>query len=295
MLKGLLANLRTTGKLGFRGDRIDIPALEQHGWRHFHDAETINYALNFEAYLWACYLWAYRETGEKEFLDKARTAISMSMKVYPNQWRWADNMERARILLPLAWLVRVEDTPEHREWLTRIASDLVSNQHVCGAIPEHLGGAGVGGGHYVVPASNEAYGTTETPLIQTNTDKVSDQLYTTGFALIGLHEAYAATGDAKLKQAADKLADYLVRIQLRSENLAWLDGAWYRAFDFGKWDYWASSADVGWGAWSVEAGWCPAWIAATLGLRAKETSIWDLTKDSRIAEHLPTVKPLMEK
>jgi hypothetical protein len=295
MLKGLLANLRTTGKFGFRGDRIDIPALEQHGWQYFHDAETVNYALNFEAYLWACYLWAYRETGEREFLDKARTAIGMTMKVYPKGWRWADNMERARILLPLAWLVRADDTPEHREWLATIARDLLANQHECGAIPEQLGKGGKGGGHYVVPASNEAYGTTETPLIQSNGDPVSDQLYTAGFALVGLHEAFCATGDPGLRAAADNLAEFLVRIQVRSDKLPYLDGAWFRAFDFGKWDYWASSADIGWGAWSVEAGWCQAWAAATFGLRAKNTTMWDLTANSRIAEHLPRVKPLMAK
>ncbi len=56
--RGLLANLRTTGKLGFRGDRVDIGPLEQHGWRHFRDADTVNYSPHFESGLWACYLWA---------------------------------------------------------------------------------------------------------------------------------------------------------------------------------------------------------------------------------------------
>lgn len=289
MLKALRANMRTTGKFGFRGDRIDIPQLEQLGWRHFHDAETVNYALNFEAYLWACYLWAYHQTGETEFLDKARTAITMTMQAYPAKWRWGDNMERARILLPLAWLVRVDDTPEHRAWVARIAGDLIANQVECGAIPEHLGGDGKGGGHYVVPASNEAYGTTETPLIQKNGDPVSDQLYTTGFALLGLHESAAATNDAKLRAAADKLAAYLVRIQVRSTKLPYLDGCWMRAFDFGRWDYWASSGDLGWGAWSVEAGWCPAWTAATLGLRAKGTTLWEMTEGSKIEEQMRRV------
>lgn len=294
ILKGLLANLRTTGKFGFRGDRIDIPDLEKNGWRFYHDGEIVNYALNFEAYLWACYLWGYQQTGEREFLDKAKTAIRMTMDAYPNGWRWGDNMERARMLLPLAWLVRVEDTPEHRAWVSKIASDLVARQDACGAIPEHLGGDGKGGGHYHTPASNEAYGTSETPLIQTNGDRVSDQLYTAGFALIALHEAFAATGDPKLRAAEEKLAAYLVRIQVKSSKLPYLDGCWFRAFDFDKWDYWASSADIGWGAWSAEAGWCQAWTAATLALRAKDTSMWDLTKDSAIERQMPRVAPLMK-
>jgi hypothetical protein len=291
MLRGLLANLRTTGRLGFRTDRVDMPQLEQHGWRYYNDASPVNIALNFEAYPWACFLWAYHQTGHREFLEKARSAIRITMEGYPDKWRWGDNMERARMLLPLAWLVRVEDTPEHRGWLMRIASDLIAIQEACGALPERLKGAG--GGHYVIPASNDAYGTTETPLIQQNGDTVSDQLYTAGFALLGLHEAAAATGDAKLRAAADKLAAYLVRIQVRSDDVAYVDGAWFRAFDYGKWDYWASSADIGWGAWSIEAGWCQAWTAVTLDLRARGTSFWELTEGSRIEDKMPSVQKLM--
>jgi hypothetical protein len=293
-LKGLLANLRTTGKLGFRGDRIDVPALERHGWKHYHDAAPLNPALNFEAYPWAAFLWAYRHTGEKEFLDAAKAGIGRTMDLYPRGWRWADNMERARMLLPLAWLVRVEDTPRHRQWLRTVAADLIKNQHACGAVPEQLGGDGKGGGHYVVPASNEAYGTTETPLLQQNGDPVSDQLYTSGFALIGFHEAAAATGDAELQRAADRLADYLVRIQTRSNAVPYLDGSWFRAFDFKRWECWASSADMGWGAWSVEAGWAPAWGAAALGLRAKGTSFWELTASSKMRSQAPAVRREMD-
>ena len=95
---------------------------------------------------------------------------------------------------------------------------------------------------------------------------MSDQLYTAGFALRGLHEAAAATGDEKLSAAEDKLAAYLCRIQIRSAKFPYLDGGWFRAFDFGRSDYFASSADLGWGAWSVEAGWGNAWTAATLAM-----------------------------
>ena len=105
----------------------------------------------------------------------------------------------------------------------------------------------------------------------------SDQLYTAGFALLGLHEAAGATGDPALKAAEDRLAEYLCRIQIRAARFPYLDGAWFRAFDFGRWDYWASSADAGWGAWSIESGWGTAWIAATLGLRERKTTFWETT------------------
>ena len=292
VLRALLANRRTTGRLGFRGDRLDVPQLERLGWRHFADAATVNHSPHFESGLWACYLWAHARTVEPGFLDTAAVGIRSTMAAYPAGWRWQDNMERARMLLCLAWLVRVHDTPEHRGWLAAVAGDLLESQQPSGAIRERLGRAG-GGGHYVVPASNAAYGTTETPLQQTPGDPVTDQLYTTGFALLGLHEAAAATGDPELRRAADLLAGYLCRVQVRSARRPELDGAWLRAFDDRAWEYWASSADAGWGAWSAEAGWGPAWAAATLALRERRTSLWELTAGSGVRQELGAVRAEM--
>lgn len=294
LLKGLMANLRTTGPEGFRGDRIDMPQLEENGWKYYHDTSRVNYAPHFESYLWACYLWAYQQTHYKPFLDKTKTAIRMTMDVYPGQWRWQDSVERSRMLLCLAWLVRVEDTPEHRGWLSKVADDLLTLQQPCGALSEHLNSTG-GAGHYWAPKSNEAYGTSETPLIQENGDTASDQLYTTGFALLGLHEAYAATGDVKYKNAEDKLAEFLCRIQVKSAEYPYLNGSWFRAFDYGRWDYWSASGDMGWGAWSVESGWGNAWIGTVLGLRLKGTSVWDLTSGSQVIRQFDKVQADMEK
>lgn len=294
LLRALVANLRTTGTQGFRGDRIDMPDIEAKGWKAYHDAATLNYSPHFESYLWACNLWAYRQTGDREFLDRTKVAIAKTMAANAKrQWRWNDSIERARMILCLAWLIRIEDTPEHRGWLTSVAHDLLEYQDPCGAIPDRL--SGEGGGHYRIPGSNEAYGTGETPLIQKNGDPVSDQLYTTGFALFGLHEAVAATGDEKLRDAEDHLADYLCRIQVRSTKVPYLDGTWFRAFDFKKWDYWSSSADIGWGAWSAEAGWAQAWTAATLALREERTSFWEVTAKSRIADQRAKVEADMAK
>jgi len=288
LMRALLANLRTTGKLGFRGDRIDLPALEKNGWKPYYDGEVVNYSPHFEAYLWACYLWAHRQTGFEPFLARAKTAIGMTMKAYPDQWRWQDNLERAHMLLCLAWLVRVEDTSEHREWLHKVAGDLIAHQQASGSIRERLGR--VHGGHYRTPQRNEEYGTGETPLLQQNGDPVSDQLYTTGFALLGLHEAVGVTGDKKLKNAEDRLAEYLCRIQTCSKRFPHLNGTWFRAFDDRRWEAWASSADIGWGAWSIESGWGQAWTAALLALREQRTTLWDFTSASRVRDHLQTLR-----
>ncbi|MCC6494410.1 MAG: hypothetical protein IT424_15475 [Pirellulales bacterium] len=288
MLRALWANLRTTGKLGFRGDRIDMPQLAQRGWKAYSQMETVNYSPSFEAYSWACYLWAYARTGDREFLEKTKTAIRMTMEAYPDRWRWGDNLDRSRMLLPLAWLVRVEDAPLHRRWMYQVANDVLELQQPCGAIAEQLSGATTG--HFVVPASNEAYGTSETPLIQHDGDPVSDQLYVTNFVLIGLHEAAAAVDDPVLRAAEDKLADYVVRIQARSDAVPLVDGTWFRAFDFHRWDYWSSSGDMGWGAWCAETGWGPAWNGIVLGLRQQRTTLWELTAASNIDKQSGKVK-----
>lgn len=292
LVRALLANLRTTGKLGFRSDRVDVPALEQHGWEYFHNAETVNYSPHFEAYLWACNLWAYRETHYAPFIERTTNAIAMTMKVYPEQWRWQDNLERAHMVLCLAWLVQLDRTAHissvadatlHREWLDKVTHDLIADQQPDGAIRERRG---LHSAPAQAPQSNEEYGTGETPLIHQNGDPVSDQLYTTGFALLGFHEAVGATHDATLKRAEDKLAEYLCRIQTRSKRIDYCNGTWFRAFDDKRWDFWASSADIGWGAWSIEAGWGQAWTAAILGLREKRTTVWDLTQRTKIAKQL---------
>lgn len=274
MLRAIAANFRTTGRKGFRGDRVDNGPLAEHGWKYFEMGEPENFAPNFEAWMWNCYLAAYHQTGYRPFLERSREGIHRMMKAYPQQWRWHDSNEISRMIFTLAWLIRVDDTPQHREWLSALAKDLLSRMQPCGAIADRL--HGTGGGHYQVPQSNEAYGTGESPLIQQNGDPVSDQLYTSGFALLGLHEAAAVRGEAHLKEAEDRLAGYLVRIQVRSEAQPYLAGAWLRAFDFAKWDYWGSAGDIGWGPWCAETGWGHTWIGTVLGLREQNVTLWDL-------------------
>jgi hypothetical protein len=141
IMRCLVANLRTTGKYGFRGNRLDERGLQAKGWKYHYDRDIVNYAPHYEGYLWACHLLAYRLTGYRLFLDRGKTAISMTMKAYPDRWRWVNSfqLERARMIFPLAWLVRVEDTPEHREWLKRVATDMAAAQDDSGAIRDVIG------------------------------------------------------------------------------------------------------------------------------------------------------------
>jgi hypothetical protein len=102
---------------------------------------------------------------------------------------------------------------------------------------------------------------------------------------LALHEAAAALRDPVIKAAGDKLAAFLCRIQIQSESHPELHGGWFRAFDFTRWEYWASSADAGWGAWSIETGWTQSWITAVFALRIKGTTLWDATRGSDIRKH----------
>lgn len=286
----VLANFRTTGVYGFRPACVTEEVLQKQGWKALWNSRHTHYSPHMQAWIWACYLWLYQQTHFEPLLARTNTAVRMLMDAYPQRWDWilrSGTIERSRLLLPLAWLVRVQDTPEHRRWLRRIAEDLVALQDASGAVREVIGNGGPG-----IP-SNAAFGASETSLIQTNGDPVCDMLYSCNFALIGLHEAAAATGDPFYSQAEDKLARFLCRIQIRSEKHPELDGAWYRAFNFRRWDYWASSADWEWGPWCTETGWCQPWIAGALALRQQDKSLWELLQKVDLRKHFDRVRPQM--
>ena len=290
--EAILANFRTTGKEGFRGSWLSEEDILKEGWKHFENRDIINPHPHFESWLWACYLWLYDKTGYKPLLQKAKEGIRLTMEAYPDKWKWTNGIqqERARMILPLAWLVRVEDTEENRGWLDEVVERLLSNQMKCGAIREELGEAG---GQYGRTSTNKEYGLHEAPLIFENGDPVADMLYTSNFAFFSLNEAAHATGNKKYKTAVGKLSDFLTRIQIKSSRHQDLDGGWFRAFDYKRWDYWASNADAGWGAWSTLTGWIQSWIVTTQVLVENNKSYWELTKKSTINKQMPKVGMVM--
>lgn len=292
-MRSLLALLRTTGTNGFRGNRIDLEAFEKNGWEHYYNRDIINIKPHFEAYAWACMLWAYNKTKDPIFLERTEKAIQIAMKNYPDGWKWTNGLaqEKARMILPLAWLLRIKDTPENRQMLYNVMEDLIALQHKTGAIREEIGDLTMG--VYPPPRNNEDYGTNEASLIARNGDQVCDLLYTTNFAFLGLHEAYYATKDPEIKAATDRLAEFLCRIQVASEEHPEIDGGWMRAFDFGRYEHWGSNADHGWGAWAIESGWTQSWIISILALREMDTSIWDLTENLKVDQHFIRLKDEM--
>ena len=262
--------------------------IQANGWQHYYDATTINLHPHFESWLWACYLWLYQQCGYEELLTRVERGVQLMMEGYPDEWSWTNGIqqERARMILPLAWLYRVSPTEQHRQWLSFMADELLRNQVECGAIREELGNPAKGG--FGRTPSNALYGVTEAPLIFDNGDPVCDMLYTTNFAFVGLYEAAAATGDPKYWDAVRRMGDFLVRIQVSSKEFENVDGAWFRAFDYEDWDYWASNADAGWGAWSTLTGWIQSWIVGTLARQQQEQSLWELINSKQLQASLPS-------
>ncbi len=291
ILSCILANFRTCDKNGFkenflRGEWFD----EEKDWPFYHHRQKeFTTRPHFQAYVWAVFLWGYELTGFEPFLETAERAIHIAMEGYPEQWQWTNSLtaEIARMILPLSFLVKIKDTPKHRRWLKTITDALVSQMADCGAVADLLGN--LSKGTYPPPRSNEEYGTTEASLIQENGDPATDLLYTTNFAFLGLHEAALVTKDAGLRKAENKLADFLCRIQLSCQRDPSLSGPWLRSFDFERWEYFGSSADVGWGAWCAETGWTNTWIPAVLYLKSLNRPLMtgEAKKHfSKIAPHL---------
>ena len=283
-IQGILGNFRTAGKLGFRGNWFRDSTIQKIGWLTLSDRDNVNIHPHYESWLWACYLWLYDKTGYTPLLEKAKSAIAITMKNYPDRWKWTNGIqqERARMILPLAWLIRIEDTPEHRQWLKAITDALLKNLQSCGAIREELGISK--NGKYGRILSNAEYGLREAPLISKNGDPVSDLLYTMNFAFFALNEAASATGDANYIDAVRRISEFLVRIQIKSEKHPDLDGAWFRAFNYKLWNFWASNADEGWGPWCTETGWIQSWIVSTLILVQKKSCFWQETKNINIKQ-----------
>ena len=267
IMRQILSVYRTTGTLGLRGCCLEHPAIDDRTWQSFFEHEETVCRPHYQATTWALNLQAYAMIGFEDFLNKAESAIHQAMDKHFPDFLWTNGItqEWGRMLLPLAMLVEVKDTPENRAMLRRAAEPLLEKMAECGAIRETVGAPGKG--LYPAPSSNDDYGKAEAALVQYNGDPLCDLLYTVPYAFAGLHEAACATGEEIFVKAADRMADFVCRIQAKSTKHPILDGCWLRGFDYQLWEYLGNPADPFWGAWCVESGWTNAWIGATLGLR----------------------------
>jgi len=278
ILKCALAYFRTAAQTGFRHNALNESSFKGKTWRDYSgDTGFTRLSPHYQGYAWAAYLWVYALTDFTPMLEKARRGLVACIENYPGNLYWTNSLtaEMARMVLPVTFLVRVDDNPEYRRWLKRICDDIISHMDECGAIEDYFGDLKKGA--YPPPQSNEAYGTNEASLIQQNGDPATDLLYTANWAYLGLHEAALVLEDAGIDSACDRMTDFFCRIQVSSQDHPYLEGCWMRSFDFKKWEYWGSSADTGWGALCVESGWTNAVICAVMNMRRQKKSLFDLS------------------
>ena len=259
--------LRTTGPNGLRRPSLVQPEhFQQKTWMDHNREVYEKVHPHYQAWHWALNLQMYHLSGDKRFLDSAVAAIEEANKCFPDfYWQNGASGDWARILLPYAMLVEVDDTPEHRQWLKKVADFFIEKINEYGALPEVMGKLELG--HYPAPKSNADHGRGEAALVQFNGDPACDLLYSINYGFPGLYEAYMVTGDERYGKVVDKMAEFFCRIQAQSQDQYYLDGAWLRGFDYDLWEFFGSASDSGWGPWCVETGWTNSWIASTLALR----------------------------
>ena len=286
--------LRTTGPTGLRHPSLINPRSFTKGrtWKFYHEESFDQCRPHYQAYNWAFFLQMYVLTEDEDFLKTAKNAMRVAAETFPDfLWQNGASTDWARVLLPFAMLVEVEDTPENRAQLKKMATYFIERMNEYGALPELMGKRELG--KYPSPSCNQDYGKGEAALVQNNGDPVCDLLYTINYGFAGMHEAYMATGDEEYKRACDRMADLLCRIQVRSKEQVKLDGCWMRGFDFGLWEYFGSTADTGWGPWCVETGWTNSWIAMTLGLRQLKRPLLSVRQKEIFKAQAPDIKKEM--
>ena len=160
ILRCLLSVLRTTGPLGYRRSRLDWPGnfvAQGHNWDFYRDEPVVNRRAHSQAWMWATFLVAWRLTGHLPFREQAVRGITDFMAHFPHEIIWTNGwpQELARMLLPLALLMRYQPSAENRQMLERLWNELEPRLMECGAIREGLGPKEIG--VYPAPASNYSY------------------------------------------------------------------------------------------------------------------------------------------
>ena len=302
ILRTMLSLLRSTGHLGQRRSDFRIPeSFSEHNWDYFAREDFSYDCPHRQAALWTMFALGWKLTRHRPFLELADKGIEHLMAAYPRiKWTNDYTAELAKMLRPLSFLYRAAPGEKYLHWLEDACRWLLDFMEECGAFRSSVGE--VEDGLYPPPASNDEYGSREASIIQKNDDPCCDFLYTQPFALAGLHEAFIATGKAEYRTARDKAAELFVRTQIRSTAQPRLNGAWLRAFDYQKWEYWGSSSDGLWGAWGVESGWTNAPVCMLLSLIEAEKGLYDMMPEDgayapflqEALDELSTVYPLTD-
>ena len=111
----VLGNVRLMNAAGYFHSSITADAVVQQGWRHFFTDTSHNENNYYQSAGRAMMLMAHVLTCDETglFLNRTKAGLASTMQAY-YQRDWVCQVgltsESARVLLPLAWLVRIEDT-----------------------------------------------------------------------------------------------------------------------------------------------------------------------------------------
>jgi hypothetical protein len=254
---------QTGGKNG-----LALAGAEDDPYPHPHD----------RGQLLASWLYAYGSTGDKTYLDIALPLVEQMIERFPTIPRFliSRTEESVRFLLPLALAYVYTGSAAFRDEMRKQTDYIVACIAPCGAIQEHGSNAGskVGGGDLGL-----TYDANET---------ISDQLYTTSFAVMNLWIAYKATSDKAYLDTFERVMDYLVRIQIENASKPTIDGGWMRGFDYGLWEYYGSNADESWTAYCMETGWMNAIIDIALSLYLLDDTFYPTAHAVHATAGMPT-------
>jgi hypothetical protein len=195
-----------------------------------------------------------RAAGDTGMIRLAASGVADYMRQYPRlRVEHSQTADLAKLLMAAAAIYRATSDPRHLEYLKTLVGFLAEIQDETGGIPErdlHQRRA-----RFV--RRNEQYGQMEASVYVDNANRITDQLYSSGFVAIALHMALKTGGAPNAGPVLERLLDYLVTIQVESSNPQ-TDGAWLRAYDMGLHEYFGSNGDAGWGAYCIETGWMVA-------------------------------------
>ncbi|MCK5811683.1 MAG: hypothetical protein KAG94_02180 [Clostridiales bacterium] len=280
MIKSILAYLRSMPEKGIYINCLrfnDKMIVDDFSWDDIKTKVKVNYSPHYVSYLWAAFLLVYEITKDSELLEISKKGILEMMSKYPDGWLWTNGImaEVSRMVLPLSLLYKFDKDIRIKKHLDTLFNVIIEQTNESGCMIEKM--ILLENGKYLPPKCNNDYGRYEAPIIHDNGDQACDLLYSQNFAYLGLHEAYYSTNDIKYKHLADKMTEFLVKIQTKSDVHKELDGVWMRSFDPTMWEYYGSGADTGWAALCVESGWTNSWINIVMSLREQNKSLLDFT------------------
>ncbi|MDD3927987.1 MAG: hypothetical protein PHT33_15190, partial [bacterium] len=250
-LKRGMATCESFYRLGME-KRICISGgeLNQKGLEVFlEDHDCINTP---HCYVPILYLHAYKAGGESKYLERAESG---SVACGQRCGEACHHSDIFAIYL-LAALYKITGKEEYRARLNATVRKVKKYQLPCGAVRNFLNNE---------KHTRERYGLLEVGVMHRMKDNIADLLYINAPLVYSMYTAYKLTGDEEYGDIFRGIMDFMVRIQIESSDKR-LNGAWMRAFDYDRWDYYGSNGDVDWGPYCVESGWTNSWIAKTLAL-----------------------------